>query len=65
MIKASDADSQGMMVVHPHLNANGEEATVSNRFERPSEEDMVNGIDRGDIGGAGPSHFYSSSPMRY
>ncbi|KAH0870397.1 hypothetical protein HID58_077419 [Brassica napus] len=64
VIKASDADSQGMMVVHPHLNANGEEATVSNRFERPSEEDMVNGIDRGDIGGAGPSHFYSSSPMR-
>ncbi|XP_013598326.1 PREDICTED: uncharacterized protein LOC106306302 [Brassica oleracea var. oleracea] len=64
VIKASDADSQGMMVVHPHLNANGEVATVSNRFERPSEEDMVNGVDRGDIGGAGPSQFYSSSPMR-
>ncbi|WZZ01026.1 hypothetical protein YC2023_073354 [Brassica napus] len=64
VIKASDADSQGIMVVHPHANANGEEATVSNRFERPSVENVVNGIDRGYIGGAGPSQFYSSSPMR-
>ncbi|KAF8087580.1 hypothetical protein N665_0578s0032 [Sinapis alba] len=69
VIKASDADSQGMMVVHSHLNANGEEATVSNRFERPSEETLVNGIDRVAICGAGPSQFYSpatvsSSPMR-
>ena len=52
MIKASDADSSRTMVIHPHANANG-------------EEDMVNGIDRGYIGGAGPSQFYSSSPMRY
>lgn len=70
MIKASDGDSSGMMVVHSHANANGQEATVSNRFERLSEENMVNGIDRGATGGAGPSQFYSpatvlSSPMRY
>ncbi|KAJ0248704.1 hypothetical protein HA466_0157650 [Hirschfeldia incana] len=66
VIKASDGDSQGMMVVHSHANANGEEA---NRFERPSEENMVNGIGRGAIGDATPSQFYtpatlSSSPMR-
>lgn len=70
MIKASDADSSGMLVVHPLVNANGEEATVSNRFESHSEGNMINGIVGGAIGGAGPSQFYSSStvsssPMRY
>ncbi|KAJ4900409.1 Uncharacterized protein Rs2_14360 [Raphanus sativus] len=69
VIKASDGDSSGMMVVHSHANANGQEATMSNRFERRSVENMVNGIDRGATGGAGPSQFYSpatvlSSPMR-
>lgn len=51
MIKASDADSLGMVVVHNHVNSNGEEATVSNRFESPSEENMVNSI----VKGASPS----------
>ncbi|CAA7023430.1 unnamed protein product [Microthlaspi erraticum] len=69
VIKASDTDSSGMLVVHPHVNADGEEATVSNRFERRSEENMINGTIRGAIDGAGPSQFYSSStvsssPMR-
>ncbi|KAF8050388.1 hypothetical protein N665_1979s0007 [Sinapis alba] len=61
VIKASDADSLGIVVVHPLVNPNGEEATVSNRYESPSEQIMVNGIDRGAIGGACPS---SSSIMR-
>uniref|UniRef100_A0A1J3JAG4 Uncharacterized protein n=1 Tax=Noccaea caerulescens TaxID=107243 RepID=A0A1J3JAG4_NOCCA len=69
VIKASDTYSSGMLVVHPHVNANGEEATVSNRFESHSDENMINGIARGDIDGASPSQFYSSytvssSPMR-
>lgn len=69
MIKASDTYSSGMLVV-PHVNANGEEATVSNRFESHSDENMINDIVRGDIDGASPSQFYSSytvstSPMRY
>ncbi|KAG2316742.1 hypothetical protein Bca4012_067585 [Brassica carinata] len=57
VIKASDADSLGMVVVHSHANSNGEEATVSNRFENPSEKNMVNGVVRGAIGGASPSQF--------
>ncbi|KAF8051131.1 hypothetical protein N665_1792s0002 [Sinapis alba] len=61
VIKASDADSLGIVVVHPLVNSNGEEATVSNRYETPSEQNMVNGIVRGAIGGASPS---SSSIMR-
>ncbi|KAH0908758.1 hypothetical protein HID58_032079 [Brassica napus] len=51
VIKASDADSLGMVVVHNHVNSNGEEATVSNRFQSPSEQNMVNGI----VKGASPS----------
>ncbi|CDY16854.1 BnaA09g05280D [Brassica napus] len=44
VIKASDADSLGMVVVHPLVNSNGEQATLSNRFQSPSEQNMVNGI---------------------
>lgn len=66
VVKASDADSSGLLVVHPHVNANGAEATVSNRFESHSEGNIINGIVRGAIDGAGPSQFDSSlSPMRY
>ncbi|CAL9231304.1 unnamed protein product [Arabidopsis halleri] len=65
VVKASDADSSGLLVVHPHVNANGAEATVSNRFESHSAGKIINGIVRGDIDGAGPSQFDSSlSPMR-
>ncbi|CAH8271994.1 unnamed protein product [Arabidopsis lyrata] len=65
VVKASDADSSGLLVVHPHVNANGAEATVSNRFESHSEGNIINGIVRGAIDGAGPSQFDSSlSPMR-
>jgi hypothetical protein len=65
VIKASDADSSGLLVVHPHVNANGEEATVSNRFESHSEETISNGTVKRAIDGTGPSQFDSSiSPMR-
>ncbi|CAH8365121.1 unnamed protein product [Eruca vesicaria subsp. sativa] len=56
------AESPGMLVVHSYGNTNGEEATVSNRFERPSEDYLANGIDRGATSGAGPSQFYYPSP---
>lgn len=66
MIKTSDTVSSGMLVVHPHVNANGEEATLSNCFESHSEGNLINGIVRGAIDGAGPSQLDSSlSPMRY
>lgn len=56
MIKASDADSSGMMVVHhPLVNSNGEEATVNNRLKSPSEQNMVNGVVKGAIDVASPS----------
>ncbi|WZZ84985.1 hypothetical protein YC2023_113564 [Brassica napus] len=69
VIKASDADSLGMVVVHNHVNSNGEEATVSNRFESPSEQSMVNGIVKGaspslmrtQLEGAHVTHFSSST----
>ncbi|OAO94281.1 hypothetical protein AXX17_AT5G23080 [Arabidopsis thaliana] len=65
VIKASDADSSGLLVVHPHVNANDEEATVSNRFESHSEGNISNGTVKGAIDGTGPSQFDSSiSPMR-
>ncbi|CAH8387744.1 unnamed protein product [Eruca vesicaria subsp. sativa] len=43
VIKASDVDSLGIVVVHSHLNSNGEKSTVSDRFESSSEQNMVNG----------------------
>ncbi|KAJ4877495.1 Uncharacterized protein Rs2_42513 [Raphanus sativus] len=56
VIKASDADSSGMMVVHhPLVNSNGEEATVNNRLKSPSEQNMVNGVVKGAIDVASPS----------
>ncbi|KAF3562664.1 hypothetical protein DY000_02011414 [Brassica cretica] len=69
VIKASDADSLGMVVVHNHVNSNGEEATVSNRFEIPSEQNMVNGIVKGaspslmrtQLEGEHVTHFNSST----
>ncbi|XP_010493471.1 PREDICTED: uncharacterized protein LOC104770711 isoform X2 [Camelina sativa] len=65
VIKTSDTDSSGMLVVHPHVNGNGEEANLSNRFEKLSEGNFVNGIVREAINGAGPSQLDSSlSPMR-
>ncbi|CAH8363429.1 unnamed protein product [Eruca vesicaria subsp. sativa] len=60
VIKASDADSLGIVVVHPHVNSNGEEASLSNRFESPSEEIMVNGVVKEAISGASPSEFQFS-----
>ncbi|KAL1201141.1 hypothetical protein V5N11_008890 [Cardamine amara subsp. amara] len=55
-------------LVHPHVNANGKEPTVSDRFESHSEGNMNYGIFRGAVDGAGPSQFdfssaRSSSPM--
>lgn len=52
------------------MNANGEEATVSDRFESHSEGNVTNDIARGAIDGAGPSQFdlsstVSLSPMGY
>ncbi|KAH0856365.1 hypothetical protein HID58_084626 [Brassica napus] len=69
VIKASDADSLGMVVVHNHVNSNGEEATVSNRFQSPSEQNMVNSIVKGaspslmrtQLEGAHVTHFSSST----
>ncbi|CAN8252109.1 unnamed protein product [Cochlearia groenlandica] len=69
VIEALDTVSAGMLVVHPHVNENGEEATVSNRLGSHYEGDMINGIVREAVSGAGPSQFYSSctsssSPVR-
>ncbi|CAH8281919.1 unnamed protein product [Eruca vesicaria subsp. sativa] len=66
LINASGADSSGMLVVHQTMYPNGEEATVSNRFEDRS----TNGIARGGLGGGGASQLSSTpstislSPMR-
>ncbi|CAH2073525.1 unnamed protein product [Thlaspi arvense] len=70
MINASGAVSSGMLVVHQHMQPNGEEATVSNPSEDHSDGVMTNGIVRGAMGGGGASQLSSSpstislSPMR-
>ncbi|KAJ0266120.1 Uncharacterized protein HA466_0001700 [Hirschfeldia incana] len=70
MINASGAGSSGMLVVHQPMHPNGEEATVSNRFEDRSDGIMTNGIARGALGGGGASQLSSTpstislSPMR-
>lgn len=67
MISAPGAGSSGMLVVH---HPNGEEATVSNRFEDRSDGIVTNGVVRGAVGGGGASQLSSTpstislSPMR-
>ncbi|KAF8115670.1 hypothetical protein N665_0025s0130 [Sinapis alba] len=63
-------NASGMLVVHQTMHPNGEEATVSNRFEDHSDGIMTNGIVRGTVGGGGASQLSSTpstvslSPMR-
>ncbi|KAJ0236297.1 Uncharacterized protein HA466_0256250 [Hirschfeldia incana] len=71
VIKASDTDSSGILVVHSLVNSNGVEATVSNRFESPSTQNIVKGaIDvacpslmRTQLEGAHVTHFNSSAHL--
>ncbi|CAG7911693.1 unnamed protein product [Brassica rapa] len=61
VISAPGAGSSGMLVVH---HPNGEEATVSNRFEDRSDGIMTNGVVRGASQLSSTPSTISLSPMR-
>lgn len=61
MVSAPGAGSSGMLVVH---HPNGEEATVSNRFEDRSDGIMTNGVVRGASQLSSTPSTISLSPMR-
>ncbi|KAH0907688.1 hypothetical protein HID58_039515 [Brassica napus] len=61
VISALGAGSSGMLVVH---HPNGEEATVSNRFEERSDGIMTNGVVRGASQLSSTPSTISLSPMR-